>query len=141
MYSNYTQEEREAALSVSLTDLAKALGYTPQRKGAYYSLQEMDSVMISNDRSWCRWSKIHAGESSGRGGTQIDFMMEFGGCSSVPEAVHEILALNHVHILREVEPGTVGKKAKRNGASRTSGRLQIYVCLSLQDKKTVAGGC
>ena len=104
MYTNYTTEERNAALRTSLTDLARALGYTPVKKGSYYSLREMDSVIIQNDASWCRWSKIRAGEIDGRGGTQIDFMLQFGGCSTVPEAIHEILAMNHIHVFREVTP-------------------------------------
>lgn len=104
MYTNYTAEERNAALRTSLTDLARALGYTPIRKGSFYSLREMDSVIIKDDVSWCRWSKIHSGEVNGRGGSQIDFMLQFGGCSTVPEAIHEILSMNHIHVFREVEP-------------------------------------
>lgn len=103
MYKNYTEDERNAALRTSLTGIAQALGYTPVRKGSFYSLREMDSVIIKNDAIWCRWSKIHAGEMEGRGGTQIDFMLQFGNCSSVPEAIHEILALNNIHVFREVE--------------------------------------
>lgn len=103
MYTNYTEEERTVALQTSLTDLARAIGYTPVRKGNCYTLQEMDSVIIKNDATWCRWSRIHAGETEGRGGTQIDFMLQFGNCSTVPEAIHEILALNHIHVLRQIE--------------------------------------
>lgn len=103
MYSNYTEEERNAALQTSLTDLARALGYSPVKKGSFFTLQEMDSVIIKNDATWCRWSRIHAGETEGRGGTQIDFMLQFGGCSTVPEAIHEILAMGHVCVLRQTE--------------------------------------
>lgn len=104
MYHNYTEEERSVALQTSLTDLARSLGYTPVKKGRYYSLKEMDSVIIYNDATWCRWSKIRAGEFEEKGGTQIDFMLKFGGCSNVPDAVHEILAMNHIHVLRQIEP-------------------------------------
>lgn len=104
MYTNYTEEERNAALRVSLTDLASALGYTPVRKGSFYSLKEMDSVMIKNDASWCRWSRMHSGAVDGKGGSQIDFMLQFGGCSTVPEAIHEILAMSHINVFREVKP-------------------------------------
>ena len=102
MYTNYTAEERELVMKTSLTDLARFLGYTPVKKGRFYSLREMDSIMILNDATWCRWSKIHAGEIKGKGGTQIDFMIEFGGCSSVPEAIHKILELNHIHVFKEI---------------------------------------
>ena len=103
MYQNYTVEERTAALQTSLTDLARSLGYTPVKKGRYYSLKEMDSVIIYNDATWCRWSKMRSGEIDDRGGTQIDFMLKFGGCSSVPDAIHEILSRNHIYVLRQVE--------------------------------------
>lgn len=101
MRKNYTLEEKEAALRTSLTGLARALGYTPVKKGNFYSLREMDSVMIKADSIWFRNSRIHAGATQGKGGTQIDFMLQFGNCSTVPEAVHEILSMNHIPVIRE----------------------------------------
>lgn len=83
----YTDEERKKALQVSLTSLASSLGYTPVRQGAHYSLKEMDSLVIYNDRSWNRWSQ----KGSITGGSQIDFMMAFGGAASVPEAIQKLL--------------------------------------------------
>ena len=84
---SYTPEEREKALQVSLTSLAQSLGFTPVRQGAHYSLKEMDSLIIYHDRSWNRWS----GKGNITGGSQIDFMLEFGGVTSVPEAIHSLL--------------------------------------------------
>ena len=51
---SYTNDERNAALNVSLTALASSLGYTPVRAGRHYYLKEMDSLVIYNDRSWNR---------------------------------------------------------------------------------------
>ena len=83
----YSPEDREKAMTVSLTALATSLGYTPQRKGNHFCLKEMDSLVIYNDKSWHRWS----GKGTRTGGSQIDFMLEFGGVSSVPEAIQELL--------------------------------------------------
>lgn len=83
----YTNEERAAALEVSLTSLASYLGFTPVRIGTHYHLKEMDSLVIYNDRTWNRWS----GKGSITGGTQIDFMMEYGEATDVPEAILKLL--------------------------------------------------
>lgn len=83
----YTNEEREKALEVSLTALASSLGYTPIRQGRHFSLKEMDSLVIYNDRSWKRWS----GKGNRTAGSQIDFLLEFGGVDSVPEAIQQLL--------------------------------------------------
>lgn len=84
---SYTDDERQRALDVSLTSLAASLGYTPVRKGQHFSLKEMDSLIIYNDRSWHRWS----GKGNITGGSQIDFLLEFGSVSSVPEAINYLL--------------------------------------------------
>ncbi len=84
---SYTPMERKAALDVSLMALASSLGYTPLQAGSHYRLKEMDSLVIYNDRSWNRWS----GKGHITGGTQIDFMLEYGGAASVPEAVMRLL--------------------------------------------------
>lgn len=84
---SYTPDERNAALNVSLTALAASLGYTPIRAGRHHYLKEMDSLVIYDDRSWNRWS----GKGNRTGGTQIDFMLEYGGAASVPEAIMKLL--------------------------------------------------
>lgn len=83
----YSQEERAEALTTSLIALARELGYTPTRCGSHYSLKEMDSLIIYNDASWKRWS----GKGNRTGGSQIDFLLEFGNVSSVPEAINYLL--------------------------------------------------
>lgn len=105
----YTPEEREKALEVSLTSLAASLGYTPMRSGAHYILKEMDSLVIYNDRSWHRWS----GRGNITGGSQIDFLLEFGGVATVPEAVQELLAFKG-EAVQEHHFETASGKKERN---------------------------
>lgn len=88
----YTQQDKENALQTSLTQLATYLGYTPRRIGKYFTLKEMDSLRIYNDRTWYRWSNT----GSRIGGTQIDFLLEFGNANTVPEAVHQLLNLQGI---------------------------------------------
>lgn len=142
--SNYTREEREAALDVSLTGLAGQLGYTPVRKGSCYFLKEMDSLMIKNDRTWCRFSRLNAGNTEGRGGTQIDFMLQFGGCRTVPEAIHTILELNSIYVLR-AEPKT-SDEIQMTASLRLPdamedkyGRLYAYLCKTRKLSPEVVG--
>lgn len=90
----YSKKEREIALSVSLTALASHLGYTPVRQGCHYSLKEMDSLVIYNDLSWYRWSGI---ESNGiSSGSQIDFMLAFGGMNDIPSAIEYLVNFSGV---------------------------------------------
>ena len=85
---SYTQEERERVKSdVSLTALASSMGFTVIQKGAYYSIKEMDSIIIYDDRSWKRFSN----KGSINGGSQIDFELAFGESQTVPEAIHRLL--------------------------------------------------
>ena len=88
----YTQQDKDNALQTSLTQVATYLGYTPRRIGKYYTLKEMDSLRIYNDRTWYRWS----GTGTHVGGTQIDFLLEFGNANTVPEAVHQLLNLQGI---------------------------------------------
>lgn len=83
----YTNEERDRAMEVSLTSLAASMGYTPVRRGRHYILKEMDSLVIYNDKTWNRWS----GRGNITNGSQIDFLLEFGNASSVPEAIQQLL--------------------------------------------------
>lgn len=83
----YSPEERSRALDVSLVALADSLGFSPIRQGRHYSLKEMDSLVIYNDRSWNRWS----GKGNITGGSQIDFLLEFGSANTVPEAINALL--------------------------------------------------
>ena len=88
MRLSYTEEQRQHVKDhVSLTALASSMGYHVVRKGAYYSLKEMDSLIIYNDRTWKRWSN----KGTITGGSQIDFELAFGNSANVPEAIHRLL--------------------------------------------------
>ena len=88
MNLSYTEEDRtKVKEGVSLTALASSMGYSVFKKGAYYSIKEMDSVIIYNDRTWKRWSN----KGSITGGSQIDVELAFGNSSTVPEAIHKLL--------------------------------------------------
>ena len=84
----FTKSELEMAKSVDLKAVASAMGYTIKRVGKLYTIKEMDSIRIYPDNHWYRWS----GKSSTgiTGGSQIDFMMEFGGMD-IGEAVDYLL--------------------------------------------------
>lgn len=84
----FSSEELRAAKETDLCDIAGRLGYTVKRIGHYHTLEEMDSMRIYNRRSWFRWSREH--HSSGRGGSQIDFLKEFAGMGT-REAVFWLL--------------------------------------------------
>lgn len=59
---------------VSLLTVAQSMGFTPVQEGRYYSLKEHDSVKIYPEtNSFYRFS-------DGKGGSPIDFVMEFGEC-------------------------------------------------------------
>ena len=87
MKLSYTSEDLNRAKETNLVELARMLGYTPVKCGRCYSLKEMDSMRIYNEKTWYRWS----GSGQKTGGTQIDFIIEYGNANNVPEAVHMLL--------------------------------------------------
>lgn len=93
MGASFTREEIETAKSVDLLDVARSLGYTVKRVGNHYTLREMDSIRIYNNRSWYRWS-------DGTGGTQIDFLLTFTDMD-FGEAVSFLLNRNGVFVLKD----------------------------------------
>ena len=95
MALNYNDEQLEAAKSVRLTSLAQAMGYTVKRVGKCHTLAEMDSIRIYDDRTWYRWS----GQGTKNGGSTIDFMLEFGNATDIPDAVHKLLDFGGFHSL------------------------------------------
>lgn len=66
----FTDEELNIAKSVDLVDLASAMHIPLKRKGRYFHVEGMDSLMIFNRRSWYRYSQSV-------GGSTIDFLMYF----------------------------------------------------------------
>ncbi len=95
MALNYNNEQLEAVKSISLTSLAQAMGYTVKKAGNCYTLLEMDSIRIYDDRTWYRWS----GQGTKNGGSTIDFMLEFGNATDIPDAVHKLLDFGGFHSL------------------------------------------
>jgi hypothetical protein len=89
----YTQAERSEALTVSLSALAAHLGFTPVKSGSHYSLKEMDSLIIYNDKTWNRWS----GKGNITSGSQIDFLMAFGEVDTPQEAINELLKFKGIN--------------------------------------------
>ena len=86
--SGFTSQELELAKSVDLVAVAASLGYTPKKIGRDYTLKEMDSIRIYDRSHWYRWSR--AGEKGHDGGSQIDFLREFGGLD-IKDAVFWLL--------------------------------------------------
>lgn len=60
---------------VPILTVAQDMGFTPVKDGNFYSLKEHDSVKFYPDNSYYRFS-------TGKGGSTVDFVMEFGGYSS-----------------------------------------------------------
>ena len=73
----YTEEEIAIAKSVDLVKVAEKLHYTPEKKGRYYTIKEMDSIRIYDKSHWFRWSRQY--EKGENGGSQIDFLRVFAG--------------------------------------------------------------
>lgn len=69
--------------NISILDYARQMGYTPERCGNQYALKEHDSVRINPDRN------IYYRHSTERGGSIIDFVMEFEGLSQ-DEAIRKL---------------------------------------------------
>lgn len=86
----FSDEQLEKAKKVSMIKLAENLGYTVVKKGQHYSLKEMDSIMIYDDKTWYRFSRNY-------GGTQIDFLMRFANLNAV-EAVEYLLKMDNCYI-------------------------------------------
>lgn len=79
----FTQDEIEIAKQTDLCAVASSMGFTVKQVGKYHTLKEMDSIRIYDRTHWYRWSVRN-------GGSQIDFLKEFGGMDFV-EAVQWLL--------------------------------------------------
>ena len=65
----FTQEQIDQAKQVPVERIAKSVGYTVVKKGRYFSLEEMDSLMINTRKNlWWRYS-------NGTHGNSIDFLV------------------------------------------------------------------
>ena len=87
----FTQEQIDQAKQVPVERIAKFAGYTVVKKGRYFSLAEMDSLMINTRKNlWWRYS-------NGTHGNSIDFLIEFANYS-FQQAVKECLEVANIDI-------------------------------------------
>ncbi len=123
----YNSTDRSEALKVSLTAIAADLGYTPERVGKRCILKEMDSLVIFNDSTWYRFSQ----KGNKTGGTQIDFLMEYGGAETVGEAINRLLEFkggSAVEILPKHE-GSTDKSFSMKLPEKNSNYKRLYAYL------------
>lgn len=119
-----TDEQIAYVKNLSLSQLASSLGYTVVKTGAYYHLKEMDSLIIYNDRTWNRWS----GKGNIKGGTTIDFLIEYGNLSINPsrniftEAVHYLLEYSGY---KNLSPAEIKKAAKEKPQEKKEEKVMI----------------
>lgn len=68
--------------NISIVDYAAKIGYTPIKKGKYYSLKEHDSIMIDTSKN-VYWQNSIPGCANciGEQGTVIDFAIKFNNMS------------------------------------------------------------
>ena len=79
----FTQEQIDQAKQVPVERIAKSVGYTVVKKGRYFSLEEMDSLMINTRKNlWWRYS-------NGTHGNSIDFLIEFANYSFQQARQHQ----------------------------------------------------
>ncbi len=78
-WANFNSNELEIARNASISHVAKDMGYTPKRMtNVWTTLEEHDSVIIKNDRSYSR-NSVTAVNGKKEGGTAIDFVKNFKG--------------------------------------------------------------
>ena len=118
MGASFTKEELETAKSADLLDVARALGYTVLKIGKYYTIREMDSIRIYDNRSWYRFS-------DGTGGTQIDFLTTFTDMD-FSEAVSFLLNRNGVFVMKDADPPKE-KKFKLPTRAINNERIRTYL--------------
>ena len=104
-HKEFLQKEREGNKKIEsrikeeipIADIAREMGFSVVKKGRYLSLKEHDSVIIDTERN-CFWrnSRSGRGSSIGRGGSVIDFVVEFSTLDS-KEATRD-LAQHYLHI-------------------------------------------
>lgn len=90
--------------SVKIIDYARRIGLTPVRIGNYYTLREHDSVRINIARN------IFIQNSTGIGGSVIDFAIYFGG-RSLPRAIKELAEMSKLDEFKD-EHGFAERKEK-----------------------------
>ena len=110
---NFTEEEIELARNTDLLQVASNLGYTPKRVGNTYTLKEIDSIRIYNQKTWNRFS-------NNTGGDTITFLTEFGNMN-FQEAVNTLLEYNGIYKDSSLEKRKeIIKQAKQQGEYKNS---------------------
>lgn len=110
-----TSEQIAMAKEIPVEKVASAMGYTLVQKGNYFSLKEMDSLMIHTKKNrWWRYSNNQHGNS-------VDFMMQFGNYNFI-EAVIRCLEIGNIslkmnwdemeHIMRKDKNNSMKKETK-----------------------------
>ncbi|MCX4319899.1 toprim domain-containing protein [Lachnospiraceae bacterium 38-14] len=110
-WKRFTSEELSIARNASITNIARALGFTPVKMGqTWTTLKEHDSVIIKNDRSYSR-NSVTTSSGKKEGGTAIDFVKNFTGNHNLVEVVQYICELEgYSRKLSNVEKGSLHKK-------------------------------
>ena len=106
---------------VKIVDYASRMGFTVIRKGRYFSLKEHDSVIIDPEKN-CFWrnSKLGNGNSIGKGGSIIDFLLEF-----TDRSLHEVLKELSKEIFVEDMAKVPSFEKSKKMISRPTGTLEL----------------
>ena len=121
-WKRFTSEELRIARSASITNVARALGFTPVKMGqTWTTLKEHDSVIIKNDLSYSR-NSVTTSSGKKEGGTAIDFVKNFTGNNNLVEVVQYICELEgYTRKLSDVEKGSLHKKMEAREKSAGPG--------------------
>lgn len=133
----FTQEQIARAKEIPVEGIARYLGYTVIKKGNYFSLKEMDSLMINTTKNlWWRYS-------NGMHGNSIDFMMKFGNLNFY-QAVQECLDIGNINydydskIQRKCETSNEYPQNKKMKLPQRSDKFQrLYAYLIKKRKLSV----
>lgn len=122
-WRNFTSEELQIARNASITNVARALGFTPMKVGqTWTTLKEHDSVIIKNDRSYSR-NSVTSANGKKEGGTAIDFVKNFTGNKNLVEVVQYVCELEgYSRRLSDPDKSSLYKKmAERENAGKEKG--------------------
>lgn len=114
-----TSEQIAMAKEIPIEQIASAMGYTLVRKGNYFSLKEMDSLMIHTKKNrWWRYSNNQHGNS-------IDFMMQFGNYNFI-EASIRCLEIGNISIkMNQGETDYMMRKEKSHSKKKEIREMRL----------------
>lgn len=101
-----------------ISDIAREMGFSIIKKGHYLTLKEHDSVIIDTEKN-CFWrnSKIGNGSSIGKGGSVIDFVVEFSSMNSteaIRDLAQRLTGVQHSHAAFQKNVAVSRKAEKGN---------------------------